>query len=114
MDCATMSSDVIDDFQAPYGAVLVEGDDMAALSPTGFESGADAGARPAVAPICRDAASPTQPTKATFSIIEIVQAVEEMHAMSSIPSLKATSIRFSRNVGLAGGDALFVSADRSS
>ena len=40
-----MSSDVIGDFQEPYGAVSVEGDDMAALSPTGFESGADAGAR---------------------------------------------------------------------
>src|SRR5215831_19868299 len=52
--------------------------------------------------------------EATFSIIEIVQAVEEMHAVSSIRSLKATLIRFSRNVGLAGGDALFVSADRSS
>ena len=36
-----MSSDVIDDFQEPYGAVLVEGDDMAALSPTAFESSAD-------------------------------------------------------------------------
>ena len=31
MDCATMRSDVIGDFQEPYGAVLVEGDDMAAL-----------------------------------------------------------------------------------
>jgi len=28
MDCATMRSDVIGDFQEPYGAVLVEGDDM--------------------------------------------------------------------------------------
>jgi len=27
---------VIGDFQEPYGAVLVEGDDMAALSPTAF------------------------------------------------------------------------------
>ena len=30
-DCATIRSDVIGDFQEPYGAVLVEGDDMAAL-----------------------------------------------------------------------------------
>jgi hypothetical protein len=64
MDCATIRSDVIGDFQEPYGGVLVEGDDMTALSPTGFESGADAGARGlTVAPMRRDAASPTQPTK---------------------------------------------------
>jgi hypothetical protein len=31
MDCATIRSDVIGDFQEPYGAVLVEGDDMAAF-----------------------------------------------------------------------------------
>ena len=41
MDCATIRSDVIGDFQEPYGAVLVEGDDMAALSPTAFESDAE-------------------------------------------------------------------------
>src|SRR5262249_23315612 len=35
MDCATMSSDVIGDFQEPYCAVLVDGDDMAALPITG-------------------------------------------------------------------------------
>src|SRR5262249_6022992 len=35
MDCATMRSDVIGDFQEPYGAVLVEEDDMAALRFTG-------------------------------------------------------------------------------
>src|SRR5262245_12464678 len=32
MDCATIRSDVIGDFQEPYGAVLVKGDDMAALT----------------------------------------------------------------------------------
>jgi hypothetical protein len=31
MDCATIRSDVIGDFQEPYGAILVEGNDMAAL-----------------------------------------------------------------------------------
>ena len=31
MDCATMRSDVIGDFQEPYGAVLIEGEDMTAL-----------------------------------------------------------------------------------
>src|SRR5215831_11833360 len=31
MDCATISSDVIGDFQEPYRAVLVDGDDIAAL-----------------------------------------------------------------------------------
>ena len=30
MDCATIRSDVIGDFQEPYRAVLVEGDDIAA------------------------------------------------------------------------------------
>ena len=29
MDCATMRSDVIGDFHEPYGAVLIEADDMA-------------------------------------------------------------------------------------
>src|SRR6266566_2793469 len=29
MDCATMRSEVIGDFQAPYGAVFAERDDMA-------------------------------------------------------------------------------------
>jgi hypothetical protein len=93
MDCATIRSDVIGDFQEPYGAVLVDGDDMAACLPTVLESGADAGAGgPAVAPIRRDgrwryladrrrgAASPTQAHQAAFRIIEIVEAVEEMHA----------------------------------
>jgi len=59
-----MSSDVIGDFQEPYGAVLVEGDDMAALSPTGFESGADAGARgPRWHQSAGTQPGPTQPTK---------------------------------------------------
>src|SRR5215813_1657695 len=31
MDCATISSDVIGDFQEPYRAVLVDGRDIAAL-----------------------------------------------------------------------------------
>jgi hypothetical protein len=31
MDCATIRSDVIGDFQEPYRAVLVDGDDIAAL-----------------------------------------------------------------------------------
>src|SRR5262249_16724857 len=50
MDCATISSDVIGDFQEPYGAVLVDWDDMAALPSTACESGAG---RPAVTPIRR-------------------------------------------------------------
>ena len=41
MDWATMSSDVIGDFQEPYRAVLVDGDDIAALPSTAFESGAE-------------------------------------------------------------------------
>ena len=89
-----MSSDVIGDFQEPYGAVLVEGGDMAALSPTGFESARmlARAARGGANPPGRSQSNATH--EATFSIIEIVEAVEEMHAVSSIRSLKATSIRF--------------------
>jgi hypothetical protein len=50
MDCATIRSDVIGDFQEPYGAVLVEGDDMAALPSNRLRG------QPAVAPIRRDEA----------------------------------------------------------
>jgi hypothetical protein len=32
MDCATISSDVIGDFQEPYRAVLVDGDDIASIA----------------------------------------------------------------------------------
>jgi hypothetical protein len=34
-----MRSDVIGDFQEPYGAVLVDGDDMAALPSNRLQSG---------------------------------------------------------------------------
>src|SRR5262245_12570679 len=77
MDCATIRSDVIGDFQEPYGAVLVEGGDMAALSPTGFESARmlARAARGGANPLGRSQSNATH--EATFSIIEIVEAVEE-------------------------------------
>jgi hypothetical protein len=77
MDCATIRSDVIGDFQEPYGAVLVDGDDMAALPSNRLRKrrGCRCGGL-AVEPIRMDeadgatlptvdggAASPTQPTK---------------------------------------------------
>src|SRR5262245_8617477 len=56
MDCATIRSDVIGDFQEPYGAVLVEGDDMAALPFNRLRRRRGRRpARPALAPIRRDA-----------------------------------------------------------
>jgi hypothetical protein len=91
MDCATIRSDVIGDFQELYGAVLVEGDDMAALPSNRLRKRRGCRrARPAVAPILRDAADgATLPTvdgrdqsnathEAAFRIIEIVEAVGEM------------------------------------
>jgi hypothetical protein len=105
MDCATMSSDVIGDFQEPYGAVLVEGDNMQRCLPLPSKAArmlARAAPNGANLP-GRGQSNATH--EATFSIIEMVEAVEEMHAVSSIRSLKATSIEFSRNVCLSGGDA---------
>jgi hypothetical protein len=83
MDCATMSSDVIGDFQEPYGAVLVDWDDMAALPSTACESGAG---RPAVTPIRRVTAGRRRCAdwgwggpriaRAAFRIIEILRCQE--------------------------------------
>jgi len=57
MDCATIRSEVIGDFQEPYGAVLVEGDDMAEV-PFQLRPKSGAHAWPAVAPTRQDAPAP--------------------------------------------------------
>src|SRR6266581_4989577 len=74
MDCATMGSDVIGDFQEPYRAVLVDGDDMAALLQAPSKAARARRERPAAAKCGGGRGSESVSIGRRGSIVPLIQA----------------------------------------